>query len=311
MNFRVETPVVDVLVGQYWTLYGGSAQYLPATVQIQGVPGEIFSRQMQVRVSKTVKTPDVTFEAAVAALRPPQRDSAIPAGQGGLRLAINKWTAPQTLNLTGTSIQPLSLSVTGDLRSFRLPEFAAAPKDTNSKLGGGVAVDAFIPVVPGTKETKGNSLALNGEISSSRGAADLYTGMVGGVGNPALPNPTNAAPAPVYNGLVDNGLAVYDAGGTLQLVQWTTALVGIQYYFPGSGSVFMSANFSHSESSNSNNLGPAARTRKSEDWYDVNLFWDATSAVRIAAEYAHFRDTYNDDQHATNERVQLTGAFLF
>src|SRR5205807_966517 len=65
-NLKVETPILDFMIGQYWVLYGWQAQYLPATVEIQGIPGEIFSRQMQIRVSKTVKTHDITFEAAIA-----------------------------------------------------------------------------------------------------------------------------------------------------------------------------------------------------------------------------------------------------
>ena len=34
-------PVVDFLVGQYWTLLGWHAAYLPATVEIQGVPAGV------------------------------------------------------------------------------------------------------------------------------------------------------------------------------------------------------------------------------------------------------------------------------
>src|SRR5262249_3442265 len=141
MNLKVETPIVDVLIGQYWTLFGWHAQYLPATVEVQGVPAGIFSRQVQVQISKTVKTADITFEVALAGQRPPQRDAALPVGQGGLRFAVNRWTSPATANYTGTSIQPLSLAVTGDVRALRLPEFSANPHKTISKTGWAIAVD--------------------------------------------------------------------------------------------------------------------------------------------------------------------------
>jgi hypothetical protein len=318
MNLKIETPIIDVLIGQYWVLFGWQAQYLPATVEVQGIPGEIFSRQMQVRFSKTVKTQDITFEAAIAALRPVQRDSAIPVGQGGLRLAVNNWTAPQTLNLTGTSIQPLSIAVTGDVRHVRLPEFSAEPKGTNGESGGSVAVDTFIPVIPGSKDKKGNSLALTGEFTTGYGNADLYTSQNGGVANPALPIPAGATVAPAYDPHIDPGIAVYDSQGGLHLVQWTAGVAGLQYYFPGSGNVFMSANYSHAVSSNAGALGGAAtvaannkKTRDAEDWFDVNLFWDVTSAVRLAAEYANFHDKYNDGTYAINHRAQLSGVFLF
>jgi hypothetical protein len=311
MNMKIETPIVDFMLGQYWTLFGWQALYLPATIGIQGVPGGIFSRQVQARVSKTITTSAFTFEAAIAALRPPQRDSARPAGQAGLRFALNNWTAPQTANFTGTAIQPLSVAVTGDLRSVRIPEFAEKPSYTNSKMGGGVAVDAFIPVIPGGKETKGNSLALNGELSTGSGTSDLYTSQGGGVANPALPIPMGGTTAPTFDPHIDGGIAIYDPNGALHLVQWTAFLVGIQYYFPGSGNLFASANYSRTQSSNTTDLGTDAKTRKSEEWFDFNLYWDLVPSVRFGAEYAHFRDVYNDGGHAINNRGQLSAAFLF
>jgi len=310
-NLKIETPIVDVLIGQYWVLFGWQAQYLPATVQIQGVPGEIFSRQMQVRLSKTFKMDDITFEMAIAAIRPPERNSATPAGQGGLRFAVNKWTAPQTLNLTGSSIQPLSFAVTGDVRNVRLPEFTANPQDSRDKVGASIAGDAFIPIIPGSKDKKGNSLALNGEVSYGYGSADLYTSQGGGVSNPALPNPGGQTPAPVYSPDIDPGIAVFDASGSLHLVQWTSFIVGFQYYLPGSGNVFVSANYARTRSGNAGDFGAANRTRDALDWFDVNLFWDVTPAVRLATEYANFKDTYNDGVHAINHRAQFSGVFLF
>ena len=307
MNFKLETPVLDLLVGQYWTLYGWHAAYLPATVEIQGVPAGIFSRQMQVQLSKTVKTSDVTFEIAVAALRPPQRDGALPAGQGGLRIAANKWTAPQTANFTGTTIQPLSLAVTGDVRSFRITD-PANPTSTQSKAGESVAVDAFIPVIPGTKESRGNSLALNGELSIGSGISDMYTGMTGGLSLPTAVVAPATTPVDLH---VDNGLVGYDNQANLHLVQITSFVGGIQYYLPGSGNVFVSANYSRAQLGNAGGLGTAAKTRNAEDWFDFNVFWDATSAVRFGAEYANFHDAYNDGSHSINQRVQVSGAFLF
>jgi hypothetical protein len=284
---------------------------LPATIEIQGVPGGVFSRQVQVRISKTVTTSDLTFEAAIAALRPPQRDAGMPAGQAGLRFALNNWTAPQTANFTGTAIQPLSVAVTGDVRRLRLPEFTDQATETRSKTGAALAVDAFIPVLPGGKDSKGNSLALNGEVSTGSGAGDMYTSLTGGVANPALPTPMGATSAPMFDPHIDNGIAIYDAQAQLHLVRWTAFVVGIQYYLPGSGNVFVSANYSHAQSPTTRQLGAAARTRHAEDWFDFNLYWDVVASVRVGAEYAHFRDEYNDSGHATNRRGVVSAAFLF
>ena len=58
--------------------------------------------------------------------RPPQRDSGLPDGQAGLRLILNDWKGMRTAGGTGTSVDPLSVGVSGVARRFRLPIFAAA-----------------------------------------------------------------------------------------------------------------------------------------------------------------------------------------
>src|SRR5262249_18390783 len=154
--------------------------YHPNTVEIQGVPGQLYSRTPQIRVSKALKTAPVTVELAVAAMRPPQRNSSIPEGQGGLRIAVNDWTGMHTAGSTSTQIAPLSVAVTGAVRSFTLPELAASPVDKRSKAGSAIALDAFVPVIPAKEDKKGNSLSLTGEYATGYGIGDMYTGMATG-----------------------------------------------------------------------------------------------------------------------------------
>lgn len=52
--FKMETPVVDVLFGHYWDLFGWQPNYIPTDVQWSGVVGELFSRTLQLRISKTI-----------------------------------------------------------------------------------------------------------------------------------------------------------------------------------------------------------------------------------------------------------------
>ena len=318
-NLKVETPVVDFLVGQYWTLFGWHGQYLPATVQIQGITGEIFSRQLQFQISKTLKTDDVTFEAAIAAGRPVQRDSGMPVGQAGLRLAVNKWTAPQTLNYASTSIQPLSIAVTGDVRTIRVPSLTAPKTDQVSQTGGAFAVDAFIPVIPGSKDKKGNSLALDGEFTTGSGYGDMFTGLTGGTSTVgALPaGAATGAPAggPAgYNPHLDNGIGFFDAGGSLHLIQLTSFVAGFQYYLPGKGNWIIAANYSRIQTGNLKGTLPAASddaTLDHQDFFDANLYWDMTPAVRLGLEYANVKTTYNDGGAAINHRGDFTAGFLF
>ena len=312
MMLKIETPIVDIMFGQYWHLFGWQSLYNPNTVEIQGVPGEIYSRTPQIRLSKTVKTDAITFEAALAMSRSPQRDSIAPEGEAGVRLAFNKWKTLQTMGSTGTTVSPLSIAVTGDIRHFELPEFKSSAVNTVGKNGYAFAVDAFIPIIPVTDSRKSNALSINAEYSWSTGAADLFTQLNGGVSNPALPTPMGATTAPTYNADVDSGLVAVNADGTFNTIQWQSALVGLQYYLPGlNGRSWVSGNYSHMESSNSKYHGSPKSVRSSLDWADANIFADVTPSVRLGLEYAWFHDTYVDGVSADNHRVQFSAFYIF
>jgi hypothetical protein len=150
MALKIETPIVDVLAGQYWELFGWQTIYHPNSVQIQGLPGQVFSRAPQFRLSHMFKSDIVNVEVAVAAVRPPQRDSGLPDGQAGLRVVLNDWKGMRTAGGTGTSVDPLSVGVSGVARRFRLPEYANAPSQTRNINGYGLSFDGIIPVVPAT-----------------------------------------------------------------------------------------------------------------------------------------------------------------
>jgi len=314
LNLKVETPYVDMLFGQYWALFGWGSMYHPNTVQVQGVPGELYQRNVQFRLFKTMKMSNgLVFETAIAGLRPPQRDSGVPEGQAGIRLSYEGWKGIGTFGSTNTIVQPASIAVTGDARQIRLPELSATPKDVKHKTGTAIAVDAFLPVIPGSLDKKGNSLTLNGEFASGYGTADLYTGL-GGVGTayPTLPNPTNLNPAPVYAPDIDPGIAQYDGAGGLHLIQWNSFLIGAQYYLPVmDGRFWVSGNYSHMTSANVQRFGPPAKVRSDLDWFDVNFFADITPAVRSGIEYANTHDKYGDGTNAINHRVQLSMFYIF
>ncbi|MGL1465835.1 hypothetical protein ACSTI9_00505, partial [Vibrio parahaemolyticus] len=86
----------------------------------------------------------------------------------------DKWTGVGTFGSTNTQIQPISVAVTGDARQVRMPELSATPKDVKQKVGTALAVDGFVPVIPGEKGKMGNSLSLNAEFATGYGTADLY-----------------------------------------------------------------------------------------------------------------------------------------
>jgi hypothetical protein len=314
MYVKAETPVIDILMGQTWDLFGWQSVYSANTVEIQGLPGELYSRNPQIRLSKTIKTAPVTIEIAAAAVRPIQRDSAVPDGEAGLRLAINGWTGVQTNGSTATSIQPASIAITGDLKHVDLPEInAAAPTGDVSKNATAGAVDIFLPLIPGSKEKMGNSFSFNGEFASGYGTANFYTNMTGGV---TFVNPPVSAAGAAWPQDIDNGIVTFTPTGQLNYVQWTSYLLGGQYYLPGlNGRAWISGNFSHMESSNTPSLATLLKTttkwRGAEDWWDVNLFGDVTPAMRLGLEYAQFIDHYVDGNSPMNQRIQFSGFFIF
>lgn len=328
-NLKIETPVVDILMGQYWQLFGWQSAYHPNTVEIQGLPGQIYGRTPQIRLSKTIKTDWITFESAIAMMRPPQRDSWTPEGQVGVRMALNKWTSRQTVGATGSQSSPLSFAVTGDLRQFNLPEFAAKPKSTVGKTGWGVAVDAFVPLLSDRiANGRLGSLAANFEYAYGYGIADLYTGAPGGTSNPPLPNPMNVMPAPAYNVDADPTLVVFDVNGEAHLINWESMEVGLQWYVPGlKDRLWLSGNFSRSVSNNATKHAAAGTPARGELlWADVNLFGDVTPSVRLGLEYAYWNDAQNDvtgklgtpmgssaqeSVTANNHRVQFSAWYLF
>ncbi len=297
---KLETPIVDVLMGQYWHLYGWQNNYQPSSILITGIAGQLLNRTAQIRVSHTFASDAVSFEIAAAALRPPQRDAGAPDGTAGFELAFPKWSGLHTVSSTGTRFAPLSFAVTGDVRRLALPPLsgAAATSSTQANVltGRGVAVTAFVPVIPATKERMGNSLSVNGEFSYGTGLSDLYSSLTGGVSNPAPPNPKMTVPAPTYTADLDPGIAAYnDKTGQAETVQWTTYNFGVQYYFPRlDGRLWVDATYFHLGSANAGdflgvaaNAGAAAvaaaraKVRDHEQVYGADVFGDPYPGVRL------------------------------
>lgn len=340
---KVETPIVDLLVGQYWHMFGWQPFFFPNTTQIQGLPGELYERTPQLRISHRFAFGGTSLELAAAALRPPTKDGGVPDFAGGIRFAFDRWRGTQTTGATSTGISPASIAITGDFRDFWLPEFQQYPQKTVKISTGAFAVDAFIPIIPSSHQRRGNTLSVSGELAYGGGIADMYTSLTGGVTFPTIVNNSGLANNAPWPGTVDNGMVVYDnapgpknascpdgqgfLGATschdLHTIVWLTGIAGLQYYFPG-GRVWVSGNYAHTESPNIQDFtqtavpnpnissyAQAAVVRKSEDWFDANVFVEPLPSVRFGFEYACFIDHYVDGVQATNHRGQVSGFFLF
>jgi hypothetical protein len=319
MALKFETPFVDILAGQYWQLFGWQSNFHPNSVDLQGLPGQVYSRAPQLRLSHTFQTDAVNVEVAVAAVRPAQRDSGLPDGQAGLRLVVNDWKGMRTAGGTGTSVDPASIGVSGLARRFRLPIFSsAAPVDQTQTINGyGLSLDAFIPVIPATATNWDNALTLTGSFVRGQAIADQFTGLSGGVSlaAPTAPSGTTSS----FPSDIDNGLVIFDSNGQMHAIRWQAELVGLQYYLPTTPfRMWVSANYSHMSSSDIKNIvvGTSGSNVNSKifdksDFFNGNLFVDATQSIRFGLEYAWFRQTDLDGVKNTNHRVQLSGFYIF
>jgi hypothetical protein len=306
---RVETPVVDVLFGQTYHLFGWQPFFFPMAVSYFPIMNQVFGRQPQLRISKTIKSQALNVDVAVSASKPPQVNSGVPDIQGGVKLGFNGWRGLHTPSASGLLHDPLTIGVSGVVRKFRVAEFAASPADTNSATGYGLAASALIPVIPAASlEDAGNSLTLVGTFFSGTGVADLL-GVPQNVPYPALPANLDGT-VPAFTADIDPGLVTYDGSGELQTINWTGFTVGLQYYLPPAGKVQLALNYTQGEAGQltADNGWAMYRTFSRKGRYiDANLFFDVTAALRLGLSYQNNRHTYPDGEEATNHRAM--GAF--
>ncbi len=306
---KAESDVVDVVAGQTWRVLGWQNYFFPTSVAFIGLANEVFGRTGQVRVSHTFKSEDVNVDVAIAALRPIQRDSSTPDGEAGLRLSLNHFKALSTPGSLGTAAFPAAIGVSGLMRRFKVDQFAATPNGTSTDNGWAVAANLLLPVIPAIDNTdRANKLTLVGEFTVGTGDADQFSGMTAGAGFPKLPG------GAAFNADVDNGLVAYDPSlnGVLHTIDWRTFLVGLQYYLPPTGRVFVSANYTQGDSDNMSSLFPKSQAAfNKSQWFDANVFFDVTPAFRVGASYQYVKQTFCDDATAQNHRYEGTFLYVF
>ncbi len=292
---KAENPYVDFWFGQTWNLFGGQSVVHPASVFIQGLPGQVYGRTAQIRLLHTFKTDAVNIEIAAAVARAPQRDAAMPDIQGALKVQLPKWKGVHTNGSTGTGFDPLTVSVSGIFRTLDLStDPTATAKTTN---GWGLSIDAFLPIIPGTLEDRSNALSLTASYVMGAGIGDMYSGMSTGVAGPAGVN-------------IDKNLAAFDANKNPTAVKLNSMLFGLQYYLPGN-KFWIAGNFSTWGSDNAKDLVAPAKALKSGQFFSGALFFDPTPAFRLGAEFAQTKTTLGDDSSATNNRGQFSAFYLF
>ncbi len=304
---KLETPVVDVLAGQYHDLFGwGGAGFYQNSVAFLGVGGEIYHRNPQIRFSRTFTGAAVSVDIAAAAVRPVQRDSEMPDVEAGIKLSAGAWRGASAQGFGQPGIQPLAIGISGVGRRFAVAEFLTAPGAPRVAYGWGLAANVFLPVIPARElADKSNALSITGEASMGTGISDLYTGLTGGALFPILPDPSGViTPPPIYRPNIDSGIVTYDANSNLKTIDWRSLVVGLQYYLPiDGGRIWVSATASRVESKNILQLTPEGGrggifTR--QDYLDGNLFIMLTPAAEVGLSYQVTQQTFGDLPFATS-----------
>jgi hypothetical protein len=304
--FSLESDYIDVLAGQTYNVFGWQN-----------------FRSTQFRLSRNfgAATGPVSVMLAASVARPAQRDSTVPDGNAGLRLNVNHWRGMITTTAASGSLsQPMFFQVSGVGRQYKVDAFTPPPtQKANSATAWGISIDALVPVLPANDAgDRGNSLTLTGSFVKGTGIGDLINSH-GGAEFPVLPNPAQTNPAPEYEPNIDRGLVSFDNRGILHTIDWQAIKVGIQYYFPGSGRLFVTANYSQAHSANLRKLFPRGGAEIELLGYvadstmsgDASLYWDATPAVRFGVTGAYTRVRYLDGNEPHNLRGMALAQYAF
>jgi hypothetical protein len=167
-------------------------------------------------------------------------------------------------------------------------------------------------------DDRGNSLTITGSFVIGTGIADLV-GAGGGASFPTLPNPAFASPPPNYTPDIDNGIVTFDNAGVLHTIDWQTFMVGLQYYLPPTGRVFIAANYTQGYSKNMSVLYPRGgaeinletKVANMSRYADANLFFDATPAVRFGGSFQYTATQYIDGETPRNLRWMAQALYFF
>jgi hypothetical protein len=319
---KVETPVVDILAGQYHDLLAwGGAGFYPNSVAFLPLLGEIYHRNPQFRLSKVLGGPSVSVEIAVAAVRPAQRDAALPDGQAGIKLAVASFRGAATPGASRPVSAPFAVAFSAVGRRLSVTDFSSTPGNEHTTFAGGVAGNLFLPIVPAhgpDKEDLSNALTLTLEGSTGTGINDLYPGLTGGVQFPSLPNPQAMLPVPVYTPNIDPGLVTYDAFNVLHTINWRSFVANMHYHLPfGDGRrVWISGTFSAIQSTNDLSLTPVQGQSFVWDtgyYVDGNLWIAPTSPLLIGLSIQRTAQHFGGDTPVTavNYRGEASCYFYF
>jgi hypothetical protein len=338
LYFLVESPVVDVKIGQDWSEFGFMSEYSRGQLSVAATPANMFNRWIQASLSKRLSLTDtLTLTPVFSVERPPQATGTLPSFVAGVQVAHHGLQAPYTGSSTGDiSLKPLSFQVSGVGR--RLEANSGGPTNSSGGqpslssqtyvTGWGVSTSLFVPVLPSRDGEMGNTAHVVMEGVTGAGISDMFNGLSWGICNPVCGYSSTSSG---FGGdafgqtNIDNGLAaVSSQTGKFEAVRTTSMMVHATYYLPDQGKTWVGGGYGTIYSSNASEMtctvsasfcGGAVRTSQSiyvrDSTYYAYVFHDFTQEIRAALMTNWVRTTYADGANAENHRIQLSFFWRF
>ena len=344
--FDVTTPSWgNVLVGQYWSLFGEQPYNIQNNLQIAPGPGTAYGRFPQIRWYKNLHLSDsgVMLEPAVAVMTPPTTTGGIPAFTEALKLSDSNLMTEMMIGDTGKGQFPASLSISGIEQNYsgynggnpvKTAATSTSPasyytnynntKNTgfNSWTAAG-AVDLILPIIPIHDDKPGNNLTLQAEYTWGQGDAWQFPNLSFGLGGSTV-NTLGG------QGFAGNGVIMNNQFLPLDIQTYNADL---QYYFPDDARTSVVVGFAVDNASNlqqiSGALGgfgagvPASGGGSANGLYTylqpdthltfayVDLWHDFTPAVRAGLEFGQYDAVYTGGANALDNRVMMSWFYLF
>jgi len=333
----METPAVDVKIGQDWSQFGFMSQYSRGTVSVAATPANMFNRWIQASVSKRLWLTDtLTLTPVFSVERPPQADATLPSFVAGVQVAHHGLQAPYVgASSNELELMPLSMQISGVGR--RLEANSGGPTNSSSGqpnlssqtyvTGWGVSSALFIPVLPSRDGKMGNTAHVLMEGVTGAGIADMFNGLTWGVCNPTCGSTGNTGFGGAAFGQtnIDGGLAaVSSQTGKFEAIRTTSMMVHTTYFLPDDAKTWIGGGYGTIYSTNAAQMtctvsaafcGGAVRTAQSifirDAIYYGYVFHNFTQEIRVGLETNWVRTTYADGNNAENRRIQLSFFYRF
>ncbi len=329
--FDVTTPSWgNVLVGQYWSLFGWQPYNIQNNLQIAPGPGTAYGRFPQIRWYKILHMDELSqglmVEPAVAVMTPPTTTGGIPAFTEGLKLSDNHLMTEMMIGDTGKGQFPASIGISGIETNYSGYISSSTPSLHNTANTGfnswtaAGAVDLVLPIIPIHNDKPGNNLTLQAEYTWGQGDAWQFPNLSFGLGGASVNTPGN--------GFGGNGVIANNGFLPLDIQTYNADL---QYYFPDDARTSIVVGFAVDNASNlqqisgalggfPTSLGGAGSTNGLYSYLQpdthltfayVDLWHDFTPAVRAGLEFGQYDAVYVGGANALDNRVMMSWFYLF